>query len=98
MTKRKASTKTKIAPKTQGKKTSAVPALTNHTSKSKIEVCLALLRRKEGATIDQMQRATGWQAHSVRGMLSGKVKKMDGFTLTSEKTSAGERRYHVKAA
>lgn len=66
-------------------------------AKSKADACLSLLRRTEGAASEQMQKATGWQPHSVRGFLSGKVKKMEGFTLTSEKSDGGALRYHVKA-
>ena len=43
--------------------------------KGKIATVLALLRRPEGADIDELMAATGWQAHSVRGALSGAIKK-----------------------
>ena len=36
-----------------------------------------------------MMEATGWQAHSVRGAMSGSVKKALGLTITSEKTQTG---------
>ncbi len=62
---------------------------------SKKATCLALLERAEGASIAELQQATGWQAHSVRGFLAGTVSKMAGLTLGSTKTS-GERRYHVR--
>ena len=40
-------------------------------------------------------KATGWQAHSVRGFLSGALGKKMGLTVTSTKAEDGERRYSV---
>lgn len=60
--------------------------------KGKLGQVVALLRRPQGASIADMQAATGWQAHSVRGVLSGAVKKKLGLTLASEK--AGEVRIY----
>lgn len=49
----------------------------------------ALLRRPEGATVDDLMTATGWQAHSVRGALSGALKRKQGLVIVSEKTETG---------
>jgi hypothetical protein len=49
---------------------------------------IALLQRQDGATIAQMMKATGWQAHSVRGAMSGAIKKRLGLTVTSTKLGA----------
>jgi hypothetical protein len=57
--------------------------------KGKIATLVELLRREEGASIETMMEATGWQSHSVRGAMSGSVKKALGVTITSEKTDAG---------
>ena len=62
---------------------------------SKKDVILELLRRKEGATIGDLTKATNWQNHSVRGFLSGVVWKKMGLTLASEKNEAGERIYRI---
>ena len=67
-------------------------------SSTKTQACLDLLSRPSGATLEEMQEATGWQRHSVRGLLAGKIKKMPGVNLTSEKPGDGPRRYHVRAA
>ena len=48
---------------------------------SKQQTCLDLLGRREGATIEDLEEATGWQKHSVRGFLAGAVKKKLGLTL-----------------
>jgi hypothetical protein len=55
---------------------------------------LALLRRPEGAAIADIVKATGWQAHSVRGFLAGVLRKKLNLNLISEKTD-GERRYRI---
>ena len=65
---------------------------------SKTEAVLSLLRNKNGASLSDLRDATGWQAHSVRGFLSGTVKKKLKFALTSQLTAKGERRYHIAKA
>ena len=62
---------------------------------TKQKTCLALLGRREGATLDDLEQATGWQKHSVRGFLAGAVKKKLGLALISEKPDAGPRRYRI---
>ena len=57
--------------------------------KGKIGLLVTLLSREEGATIGAMMDATGWQAHSVRGAMSGSVKKALGLNVSSKKTEAG---------
>jgi hypothetical protein len=57
-----------------------------------------MLRRKEGATIDQVVEATGWQRHTVRGAISGALKKKLGLTVSSEKIEVGERVYRITEA
>ena len=49
----------------------------------------------KGATLAEIQKATGWQTHSVRGFLSTAAKK-HGLKIESTKTEAGDRVYHVK--
>ena len=56
-----------------------------------------MLQSKRGATIAAMTRATGWQAHSIRGFLAGVVKKKLELNLLSEKTKFG-RLYRVVVA
>ncbi|MEX2375097.1 MAG: DUF3489 domain-containing protein, partial [Dehalococcoidia bacterium] len=74
------------------------PAGDRGTKQSKQDVVLALLRRPEGASIPEMVAATDWQPHSVRGFMSGALKKRLGLEVASEKDEKGERRYHVPTA
>ena len=62
---------------------------------SKAAIVLDLLKRPDGATLAELMKATGWQAHSVRGFLSGTVSKKLGLTLTSAKVEDGERTYSI---
>ena len=55
---------------------------------------IAMLRRKEGATIAQITEAFGWEPHTVRGAFAGALKKKLGLTVTSEKIE-GTRVYRL---
>lgn len=63
---------------------------------SKTARILDLLKRPSGVTSKELLKITGWQAHSVRGFLSGTVGKKMGLTVTSAKGEDGERSYSVK--
>jgi hypothetical protein len=64
---------------------------------SKKAIVLELLRRPEGATLADLMSATGWQAHSVRGFLSGALGKKMGLMVESLKTPEGARAYRIAA-
>ena len=57
--------------------------------KGKTGLLVDLLSRPGGADIATMMAATGWQAHSVRGALSGAIKKKLGLIVISEKIDGG---------
>ena len=63
---------------------------------SKLATVVAMLREPKGKSIDDLMKATGWQAHSVRGAISGAIKKKLGLTVTSEKAD-GVRVYRINA-
>jgi hypothetical protein len=56
---------------------------------SKQEEVIAMLRRPEGVTIDEVASVTGWQRHTVRGVFSGTLKKKLGLTLASAQEERG---------
>jgi len=83
---RRARSATKANPK--------APVTRRGTKTAKI---LALLQRPDGASITELKKATGWQAHSVRGFLSGVLKKKLGLRVASAKREDGERSYRVRS-
>lgn len=56
---------------------------------------IEMLQADGGATIDEIVAATGWQAHTVRGAMSGALKKKLGLTITSEKIEGRGRAYMI---
>jgi hypothetical protein len=56
---------------------------------SKQDEVIAMLRRREGATVDEVVGATGWQRHTVRGVFSGTLKKKLGLTMASANEERG---------
>ena len=56
---------------------------------------LALLKRSGGATAKELMKATSWQAHSVRGFVSGTLGKRMGLAVESTKREDGERQYRI---
>jgi len=81
------------------KKTATAPDTPKEPRKkregTKQALLVGMLRRPEGATIDQIVEATGWQRHTARGAISGAVKKKLALDVTSEKTEGGERVYRI---
>jgi len=64
---------------------------------SKTAKVLDLLKRRNGATLNALMKATGWKSHSLRGFISGTVSKKMGLKVTSTKAEDGERTYSLKA-
>ena len=91
--KAKSATKTKAAEKAPKAAKKAGPVRDG----SKAAEVLNLLKRPDGVTLKELMKATAWQAHSVRGFLSGSVGKKMGLAVTSAKGDEGERTYYVKA-
>ena len=73
---------------------SAEPRRTRENSKQ--AQVIAMLRRPEGATVRQICELTGWQNHTVRGALSGALKRKLRLTITSSKSDQGERVYRIQ--
>jgi len=66
---------------------------------SKQSQLLTMLRSSSGATLEQMMTLTGWQAHSVRGAISGVLRKRLGLNVVcTPDPSGGARIYRVAAA
>lgn len=64
---------------------------------SKTARFLDLLKRSGGATGAELMKTTGWQAHSVRGFISGILTRKMGLKITSTKAENGVRRYTLKS-
>ncbi len=62
---------------------------------TKQALLIDLLKRKNGATIDELVAATGWQPHSVRGAISGALTKKLGLTVTSDNVGKRGRVYRI---
>ena len=56
---------------------------------------IALMKRAKGATLAEIMKATGWQAHTVRGFVSILAKK-GGEKIESSRSADGERTYKIK--
>lgn len=65
--------------------------------KTKAEQIVGLLGRPDGASIAEIMKATSWQAHSVRGFMSGHLKKQ-GHSVQSDRNESGTRRYRLETA
>jgi hypothetical protein len=57
-----------------------------------------MLRAPDGATIEEIMAATGWQSHTVRGAMAGALKKKLRLEVTSEKVDGRGRVYRLPAA
>ena len=62
---------------------------------TKQAILIEMLSRAKGATIEEMAAKTGWQVHSVRGAMSGAIKKKLGLAVISEKVRNRGRVYRI---
>jgi hypothetical protein len=62
---------------------------------TKQALLISLLRRPEGVTMPEIVAATGWQAHSARGAMSGALGKKLGLVVVSAKEDARGREYRI---
>jgi hypothetical protein len=67
----------------------------NKQSASKSDLVLRALKRKSGVSLDELCKLTGWQAHSVRGFLSGTVRKKLGHRVIRQTDAKGVTRYSI---
>ena len=93
----KSPAKSKGEPKPKAAKKTAKAAKTPRSAKvGKGDKIVELLQRKGGATIHELTAATGWQPHSVRGYLSGVLRKKQGLDVASS-VNDGVYSYAIKA-
>lgn len=93
MTKQKKATAKRAAPRASKGGSSPSKA----KSVSKLGQMEAMLRRPEGASLAQLSKALDWQPHSVRGAMSGSLKKKQGLRITASKEEGADRVYRIGA-
>ena len=76
-----------LAPAAKGRKT---------REGTKQALLIEMLKRPNGATIDEIVTATGWQSHTARGAMSGTLKKKLGLTIVSAKIETRGRVYRIE--
>ena len=77
----------------------AAPAPSVATSDTKQSRLIAALQGREGATVKDLAALTGWQPHTVRGTISGVLRKKLGYRIVASATPDGrERRYRILEA
>ena len=83
------------APETPAEPDAAPKARTQREGTKQAKL-IAMLRAPEGATIEEITAATGWQSHTVRGAMAGALKKKLGLEVTSEKVEGRGRVYAIR--
>ena len=92
-------TKKAKAPKTakqaaKAPKKAATPKAEGPRVGTKTAQVVAMLQRKNGATLAEIVEKMDWQRHTVRGLMAGALKKA-GYTIESFKSAKGERGYRI---
>jgi predicted transcriptional regulator len=90
----KAKTKTKTS---QKRKVQAKAKTPGTRANSKQAQLIEMLKRPEGATIEEIVKKFAWQAHTVRGAIAGALKKKLGLDVQSEKVEGRGRVYRIAA-
>ena len=80
------------APAAENAAAEAKPQIREGTKQATL---ISMLRRPDGADLDEIAEATGWQKHTIRGAISGALKKKLGLEVTSTKDGQGRRIYKL---
>ncbi|MBI1213454.1 MAG: DUF3489 domain-containing protein [Alphaproteobacteria bacterium] len=75
------------SPAPSGQPAVATRPIVGRKGGSKLDTLLQMIQSKGGASIEQLMKATSWQAHSVRGAISGTLKKKLGLKIVSERVN-----------
>jgi hypothetical protein len=81
--------KQKKVPSRKAKARKAAPRSGVRRATSKRAQIIALMQRPQGATREEMQKATDWLPHTVRGAIAGAIKKKLGLAVTSTREERG---------
>jgi hypothetical protein len=81
--------KQKKVPSRRAKAKKAAPRSGARRARSKQAHVIALMQRPQGATLEEMQKATEWLPHTVRGAIAGAIKKKLGLAVTSTREERG---------
>jgi predicted ArsR family transcriptional regulator len=92
---RKTKSPSRSAPKKASRKSNGAASAIAVRAGTKQALLVDLLKREDGATIDEAVEAIGWQAHSVRGAISGTLKKKLGLVVESEVVDGRGRIYRI---
>jgi hypothetical protein len=86
-----------VAPKAKRSRKAAKAEAPTPTARegSKKAIVIDLLKRPDGASLKDIMAATDWQAHSVRGFISGSLTRKMGLNVESFKKEDGERGYRI---
>jgi hypothetical protein len=83
-------------PKQDASKKPAKASKSEPREGSKKQIVIELMQRKDGATLAEIMKQTGWAPHSVRGFVSGQLAKKMGLKVVSAKNEARERTYRIE--
>ena len=83
----------RVSKKSIGKRARAKQRSGPSREGTKKAAVLALIERSKGATLAEIQKATGWQAHTVRGFISATLGKKMGLAVESSRRQDGQRVY-----
>jgi hypothetical protein len=86
----------KNTPQSKAKKAATAETYGGPREGSKTAQVIAMLQRKNGASLAEIMQKMGWQKHTVRGFMAGAMKKA-GYTVESFRSDKGERTYRINA-
>ncbi|CAA6605791.1 conserved hypothetical protein [Rhodospirillaceae bacterium LM-1] len=87
----------KLAAETKAKKDQKNASSHTPRENTKQQQLIEMLKRPEGASIEEITAALGWQPHSIRGAIAGGLKKKLGLTVESKKIEGRGRIYSIRA-